>query len=366
MNSKYKVWDRVKIREDLKSNCYYGGVLFVEDMSEYKEGTITNIAKTFSETYVYKIDDNSFMYTDEMIEGLAEEKTSSTYKVGDKVRIKDDLVIDKKYGGTVFVSGMTEYKEVTISKIETRIDGKCVYISEENRYCYTDEMIEGLVLNKYKVGDKVKIREDLIVDEYYGSNSFVENMKSYEEITIKKVFFYDGNIEYKAEENCYYYTEEMIEGLIKEEKGDVDMKKRLNIIEAGNMEVGTKFRLFDEEGKEDESTVEVVESKGSCANKFLAWDGDYNTPLTLADTNVNCYFEVIVDDEEGKEEWKEADFMTAVKHHYENGTIRWGKGDNEVIYDGNESTYFEPLSGYEKDGISSYKIMYGNWYIKVE
>lgn len=289
---------------------------------------------------------------------------NSKYKVGDKVKIRDGLEDGEMYGNVVFVYGMKKHKEITISRIEIK-DEEALYVSDNNYY-YTEEMIEGLVSNnKYKVGDRVKVKGDLVVGERYGGTMFASGMKGYREITIRSLETrIDGKCVYISEEDRYCYTDEMIEGLIEEEKGDVDMKTRLNIIEAGNMPVGTRFRLFDKEGNEENLIAEVVESKDNTSNKFLAWDGNYEAPLTLADTNVNCYFEVIIDDE--KDEWEKVDFMTAVKHHYDNGTVRWGKGDNEVIYDGYKSTYFEPLSGRKQDGISSYKIMHGSWWIKAE
>lgn len=358
MSSKYKVGDRVKIREGLEDGELYGNVVFVYGMKKHKEVTISRIESN-DEGIIY-VSDNNYYYTDEMIEGLVDSK----YKVGDKLKIKEDLVIGEYYGCNSFVENMKQYTEITIKKV-CHDRPTIEYLSEENNYYYTAEMIEGLVSNnKYKIRDRVKIKDDLVVGERYGGTMFVSGMKAHKEITIRSLETrIDGKCVYVSEEDRYCYTDEMIEGLIKEEEGDVDMETRLNIIEAGNMPVGTKFRLFDEEGNEETSIVEVIESKNSCANKFLAWDGNYNTPLTLADTNINCYFEVI---SEYNEEWEEVDFMTAVKHHYDNGTIRWGKGDNEVIYDGDESTYFEPLSGVKQDGISSYKIMYGSWYIKVE
>ena len=32
---------------------------------------------------------------------------------------------------------------------------------------------------KYNIGDKVRIRKDLIVDKYYGEIDFIESMKKY-------------------------------------------------------------------------------------------------------------------------------------------------------------------------------------------
>ena len=41
---------------------------------------------------------------------------------------------------------------------------------------------------KYKVGDKVRVREDLVVDQWYGDDIFVSGMDSYkgQVVTIKK------------------------------------------------------------------------------------------------------------------------------------------------------------------------------------
>lgn len=73
---------------------------------------------------------------------------------------------------------------------------------------------------KYKVGDKVKIKKNLIVGNGYGGDTYVEDMeeiaKDYDYIlTVSKVFdCYGDNIEYlMAEDNGWYWIDEMIEGL---------------------------------------------------------------------------------------------------------------------------------------------------------
>lgn len=48
---------------------------------------------------------------------------------------------------------------------------------------------------KYKVGDKVKIREDLIDEENYGSANFVEPMEEYKGHTAEIIFTYDDGSE---------------------------------------------------------------------------------------------------------------------------------------------------------------------------
>ena len=64
------------------------------------------------------------------------------YKVGDKVKVRNDLVVDKTYGnGVWFRSDMARYKSqiVTISKVEDYF-----YNIKEDRYCWSwvDEMFE--------------------------------------------------------------------------------------------------------------------------------------------------------------------------------------------------------------------------------
>lgn len=61
------------------------------------------------------------------------------FKVGDKVRVREDLVIGNCYGKERFVDGMKEYKG-QIFTIKKNYGG--VYIFEKNLFNWTDEMLE--------------------------------------------------------------------------------------------------------------------------------------------------------------------------------------------------------------------------------
>ena len=84
------------------------------------------------------------------------------YKVGDKVRVRKDMVVDKKYGTQVFVDGMRELR----GKI---VNIKCVadsfYRIEEDKnicsYNWTDEMFEPVITNWDKVKEELNL-EDFI------------------------------------------------------------------------------------------------------------------------------------------------------------------------------------------------------------
>jgi len=65
------------------------------------------------------------------------------YKEGDKVRIKTNLIPDKRYGGNTFVSEMLEFTgKDTIVNI---VSGNKYYLEidkEKGYWCWTDEMLE--------------------------------------------------------------------------------------------------------------------------------------------------------------------------------------------------------------------------------
>ena len=64
---------------------------------------------------------------------------------------------------------------------------------------------------KYKVGDKVKVREDLEVDKRYGTEEFIEEMEEYKGkiVTIDTVNEDDYYIE--EDKQSWSWTEEMLE-----------------------------------------------------------------------------------------------------------------------------------------------------------
>lgn len=68
------------------------------------------------------------------------------FKVGDKVRIKKDLIVDNKYGRYKFITQMKPYLGTTqiIQNINYFNDG---YIFKNNLYTWTDEMLEPIEEN---------------------------------------------------------------------------------------------------------------------------------------------------------------------------------------------------------------------------
>lgn len=83
---------------------------------------------------------------------------------------------------------------------------------------------------KYKVGDKVKVRSDLKPSVFYGGLCVVDEMIKKKIVTIISV--YDGC--YKAAEDEYKWTDEMLEGLVEDELTAEEAIKILGEICCGN------------------------------------------------------------------------------------------------------------------------------------
>ena len=102
----------------------------------------------------------------------------SKFKIGDKVKLRNDLVVDKLYGRCVYNKKMraindTVILEGTVVTIED-IDEKGDYTIKENLpYYYSEQMFLKL---PFQIGDKVKLRDDLVVGKYYNDVYFSDEM----------------------------------------------------------------------------------------------------------------------------------------------------------------------------------------------
>lgn len=138
---KYKVGDRVKIREDLVVGNVYGAEVFVEDMGHYK-GNMATITAICGDTYRINIDNEDSVrhwhWSDEMFEEKYEYHTLK-FNVGDKVKIRKDLKVGKKYNELILSEEMYAHHEVMTIK---DIDDDYIYECEENEYYWGEDMLE--------------------------------------------------------------------------------------------------------------------------------------------------------------------------------------------------------------------------------
>ena len=137
---------------------------------------------------------------------------------------------------------------------------------------------------KYKVGDKVRVRKDLVVNSCYGKEDFVREMKSFigKIVTISKVI--DGEYMILEDDGDYAWTEEMFEGLANEAPSIV---KRIN--DKHNILNG----LLNSDGSVDgEKLMEKLEDRQmQIANGVLMRDRPQR-PTTPASTGREGKFKV--------------------------------------------------------------------------
>jgi hypothetical protein len=99
-------------------------------------------------------------------------------------------------------------------------------------------------MDKYNVGDVVKLRDDLVIGEEYGAVVFLYSMK-----TLKNKALRIDSIDTEDDE-CVVYeidgwwiSEEMIEGLWEEKQDKLKLIDVLNMIAKGELKEGTKVKV---------------------------------------------------------------------------------------------------------------------------
>lgn len=76
---KYKVGDKVRVREDLKCGEYYGGVPFTSEMNKFK-GMEFTIARVNNGGY-YEVLETPYNFTDEMLEPVEEMSAEEAIRI---------------------------------------------------------------------------------------------------------------------------------------------------------------------------------------------------------------------------------------------------------------------------------------------
>ena len=172
---KYKIGDRVRIKSldwynDNKNNkgiIVCGSESFTHPMS-YFCNKVVNIITIQDDCYRILEDDGDWYWTDEMIEGLAEEEKKPEFKVGDKI-----------------TNGKTQLTILQITSDKYIVDdsfGECgtLYFNTQDDW----KLVEEECKPKFKVGDKVKDKNNRVwfivrVSETFFDISSVPNAQGY-------------------------------------------------------------------------------------------------------------------------------------------------------------------------------------------
>ncbi len=118
--AKYKVGDKVRIREDLEIDECIGSAYVTSEMMEYlgRDATIEKITGLRLDQYQLNVDDHKWGWTDGMLEEVAPKKKSETSKTNDgkvtcvktiNVSIPIELLNKWEEIKAVYDSNLTEY-----------------------------------------------------------------------------------------------------------------------------------------------------------------------------------------------------------------------------------------------------------------
>ena len=112
-------------------------------------------------------------------------------------------------------------------------------------------------MNEFKIGDKVRLRDDLEEGEVYGRLTFLSGMKELQgkELTIDYI---DKDGDYTFEEGNYYCSEEMLEKVFSD--GDL-LEFALGKLNIAKEELEKELREEYEKNKIDKQVVENISKR---------------------------------------------------------------------------------------------------------
>ena len=112
-------------------------------------------------------------------------------------------------------------------------------------------------MNEFKIGDKVRLRDDLEEGEVYGGVTFLSGMKELQgkELTIDYI---DKDGDYTFEEGNYYCSEEMLEKVFSD--GDL-LEFALGKLNIAKEELEKELREEYEKNKIDKQVVEHMKKR---------------------------------------------------------------------------------------------------------
>ena len=185
---------KVKLRKDLVAGQMYGSDCWITDMVKPgSEVVVDHIIKDDR----FNVKGSLYNYTVDMLENPVKlsDTVSRDFKVGDRVRLREDLKVGVMYGGLTYLNSML--KPGTETTIDERFTGtgNVLLASDEFSYTYSPAMLEHVeekqnisekpsvslteeeeIKSRLGVGDVVKIREDIKDDQLYDGFDYRRGM----------------------------------------------------------------------------------------------------------------------------------------------------------------------------------------------
>lgn len=154
---KYKVGDKVRVKNNLQDDVFYGKVPYAKTMEKYK-GEVLTIDSISKEYYFVKEDYGKFKWADEMLEPVEEMSAEEAIKLSGSLCLKMECChcpirkLRRKYGTMCFeirAKHTAEFLEVLkqwkADHEEKPIETEFIYIVRiiEDKQCVHEEEIDG-------------------------------------------------------------------------------------------------------------------------------------------------------------------------------------------------------------------------------
>ena len=127
----------------------------------------------------------------------------SKYKIGDKVKVREDLVTNELYEKEIFVDEMNIYKGKT-TIIENVFENGEYRLVDCNYWAFTDEMLEPVLDNPVLDNLIKEFTIDDLIDTPLGTKITIDNRKEFVKI---------DNVNFEDAEHCISIGEEILENL---------------------------------------------------------------------------------------------------------------------------------------------------------
>lgn len=185
---------KVKLRKDLVAKQMYGSDCWITGM--VKPGSEVVVERIIKDDRFY-VKGSFYNYTVDMLEIPIKlsDMVSRDFKVGDRVRLREDLKVGVKYDGLTYLNSMLKPgTETTIRDLVTGSENVSL-ASDKSSFIYSPAMLEHVeekqnisekpsvplsekeeIKSRLGVGDVVKIREDIKDNQLYGSFEYQRGM----------------------------------------------------------------------------------------------------------------------------------------------------------------------------------------------
>lgn len=172
--SKFKIGDKVRFIGDIKKHEQYDNDdNYIGDfVKQHDSFTIGNFKRLY-----YELKENPFWSFNEN----ELELVKTRYKVGDKVKVKEDLVANKLYGKDTFAIQMVKYKGM-ITQIEKIFDDKEYWLRDCEDWWFTDEMLEPVFNNTVLDNSVKEFTIDDLINAPLGTKITIDNKKEFVKI----------------------------------------------------------------------------------------------------------------------------------------------------------------------------------------